>query len=155
MGMGTLISSQLGRNLGRNDPGLQSEWRRLETTWTKDFRDQNITLRLGDTSTVQLYGAEHVFGGLQLGTNFGLTPGFLSQPLPTLSGSANSPGTLELYVNNALRQVSNVPAGPFTVENFTQITGAGEARVVVRDVLGRESVIVSPFSAAPSYSKRI
>lgn len=146
MGMGTLISSQLGRNLGSTDPNLQSEWRRLETTWTKDFHDQNITLRLGDTSTrASLWGRNMFFGGLQLGTNFGLTPGFLSQPLPTLSGSASSPGTLELYVNNALRQVSNVPAGPFTIENFTQITGAGEARVVVRDLLGRESVIVSPF----------
>jgi outer membrane usher protein len=146
MGMGTLISSQLGRNLGSTDPNLPSEWRRLETTWTQDFRDQKLTVRLGDTSTrASLWGRNLFFGGLQLGTNFGLTPGFLSQPLPTLSGSASSPGTVELYVNNALRQVSNVPAGPFTVENFTQITGAGEARVVVRDVLGRETVIVSPF----------
>jgi outer membrane usher protein len=146
LGTGTLISSQLGRNLGSTDPNLQSEWRRLETTWTKDFHDQKMTVRVGDTSTrASLWGRNMFFGGLQLGTNFGLTPGFLSQPLPTLSGSASSPGTVELYVNNALRQVSNVPAGPFTVENFTQITGAGEARVVVRDVLGRESVVISPF----------
>jgi outer membrane usher protein len=145
-GMGTLISSQVGRNLGSTDPNLPSEWRRLETTWTKDFHGQNMSLRLGDTSTrASLWGRNMFFGGVQLGTNFGLTPGFLSQPLPTLAGSASSPGTLELYVNNALRQISNVPAGPFTLENFTQITGAGEARVVVRDLLGRETVIVSPF----------
>lgn len=146
MGVGTLISSQLGRNLGSTDPNLQSEWRRLETTWTRDFHDKNLTVRIGDTSTrASLWGRNMFFGGLQLGTNFGLTPGFISQPLPTLSGSASSPGTVELYVNNALRQISNVPAGPFTVENFTQVTGTGEARVVVRDLLGRESVIVSPF----------
>lgn len=144
--VGTLISSQLGRNIGSTDPNLPSEWRRLETTWTKDFQDRQLTLRLGDTATrTSLWGRSLYFGGLQLGTNFGVTPGFLSQPIPTLAGTATSPGTVELYVNNALRQVSNIPAGPFTVENFSPITGAGEARVVVRDVLGRESVIVSPF----------
>jgi outer membrane usher protein len=146
LGVGTLISSQVSRNLGSTDPKLQSESVRLETTWTKDFQDKNLTLRVGDTATrASLWGRNMFFGGLQIGKNFGLTPGFFSQPLPILSGSASSPGTVELYVNNALRQISNVPAGPFTVENFTQITGAGEARVVVRDLLGRESVIVSPF----------
>ena len=146
MGQGTLISSQLSRNIGSTDPKLPSDGLRLETTWTKDFQDKNITLRVGDTSTrPSLWGRNMFFGGLQIGKNFGLTPGFFSQPLPVLSGTASSPGTVELYVNNALRQISNVPAGPFTVENFTQITGAGEARVVVRDLLGRESVIVSPF----------
>ena len=146
MGVGTLISSQLGRNLGSTDPSMQREWRRLETTWTRDFHEKNLTVRIGDTAArASLWGRNMFFGGLQLGTNFGLTPGFISQPLPTISGSASSPGTVELYVNNALRQISNVPAGPFTVENFTQTTGAGEARVVVRDLLGRETVIVSPF----------
>ena len=146
MGAGTLISSQLSRNVGSTDPNLPSDGVRLETTWTKDFQDKNITVRVGDTSTrASLWGRNMFFGGVQIGKNFGLTPGFFSQPLPVLSGSASSPGTVELYVNNALRQISNVPAGPFTVENFTQITGAGEARVVVRDLLGRESVIVSPF----------
>jgi outer membrane usher protein len=146
LGVGTLISSQVSRNLGSTDPKLQSESVRLETTWTKDFQDKNLTLRVGDTATrASLWGRNMFFGGLQIGKNFGLTPGFFSQPLPILSGSASSPGTVELYVNNALRQISKVPAGPFTVENFTQITGAGEARVVVRDLLGRESVIVSPF----------
>ena len=146
MGVGTLISSQLSRNLGSTDSTLPSEGLRLETTWTKDFQDKNLTVRLGDTSTrASLWGRNMFFGGVQIGKNFGLTPGFFSQPLPIISGSASSPGTVELYVNNALRQISNVPAGPFTVENFTQMTGAGEARVVVRDLLGRESVIVSPF----------
>ena len=85
------------------------------------------------------------FGGLQIGSNFSLTPGFWSQPIPTLAGTASSPGTLELYINNALRQTSQVPAGPFTIDNFSPLTNAGEARMVVRDVLGRETVVVQPF----------
>ncbi len=90
-------------------------------------------------------GASAFFGGLQIGTNFGLSPGFLSQPIPSMAGTANSPGTVELYVNKVLRQSSNVQSGPFTIENFTPLTSAGEARMVVRDVLGRETVVVQPF----------
>ena len=66
-GMGTLISSQVGRNLGSTDPNLPSEWRRLETTWTKDFHGHNMTLRLGDTSTrASLWVRNMFFGGVQL-----------------------------------------------------------------------------------------
>ena len=143
---GTLVSSQVGINLGNNTESQPRQWRRLETTWTQDFQNRNLTLRLGDTfARPAMWGRSLFFGGLQIGTNFGLTPGFLSQPIPILGGTASSPGTVELYVNNALRQTSNVPAGPFTIENFTQLTGGGEARVVVRDLLGRESVLVQPF----------
>lgn len=150
LGSGTLISSQLGRNLSgtnaQTSTNTLARWQRLETTWTRDFLDERLTLRLGDTQTrAAMWGRAVYFGGLQIGSNFGLTPGFMSQPIPTLSGTASSPGTLELYINNALRQTSQVPAGPFTIENFSPLTNAGEARVVVRDVLGRETVVVQPF----------
>ena len=145
-GGGTLISSQTVTNLGNNDASQARQWRRLETTWTQDFQKHNLTLRLGDTSArPSMWGRSLYFGGLQFGSNFGLTPGFMSQPIPIVSGTASGPGTVELYVNNALRQTSNVPTGPFTIENFSPLTGAGEARVVVRDLLGRESVLVQPF----------
>jgi outer membrane usher protein len=57
---------------------------------------------------------------------------------------------VELYVNDVLRKVSQVPAGPFVVDNVVGLTGSGEARLVVRDVLGREVVIVQPFFTAVS-----
>jgi outer membrane usher protein len=50
-----------------------------------------------------------------------------------------------LYINDTLRQVSTVPAGPFAIENSPLLSGAGEARIVVRDLLGRETVQVQPF----------
>lgn len=143
---GTLISSQVGRNLSSSDPSLKADWKRLETTWTRDFRDNRLSLRIGDTSTHgSMWGRSVYFGGFQIGTNYGLTPGFTTQSIPTLSGSAVGPSTVDLYVNNVLRQTANVPAGPFTIENFNQLTGAGTANIVVRDVLGRETVISKSF----------
>lgn len=146
-GWGVLLSSFAGRNLtGEGETASQRGWMRLETTFTKDLPLRNQTLRLGDTSTRPgMWGRSVYFGGVQWGTNFALTPGFITQPLPVLSGVSSAPSTVELYVNDVLRQVSNVPTGPFAIDNFPVLTGGGDARLVVRDLLGRETVINQPF----------
>jgi outer membrane usher protein len=143
---GVFTTTHVGRNLTSDPSGMPKAWLRLESTFTHDLPDRNISVRLGDTSTrAGLWGRNVYFGGLQIGTNFGLSPGFLTQPLPLLSGISAAPSTVELYVNDVLRQTTKVPTGPFVIENASGLTGSGEARLVVRDVLGREVVIVQPF----------
>ncbi|MDB5779809.1 MAG: fimbrial biosis outer rane usher protein [Polaromonas sp.] len=143
---GVLTSSHVGRNLASADPAMPRSVRRLETTYSRNFLDSGISLSLGDSTTRSgLWGRPVYFGGVQLSRNFGLTPGFVSQPLPSIRGISSAPSTVELYINDALRQTSQVPAGPFAIDNFPLLAGAGQARVVVRDLLGRETVLVQPF----------
>lgn len=144
---GVLTSSAVGRNLINSGAGsVPASWTRLETTFTRDFPEKNRTLRIGDSSTrSSLLGRNAYFGGVQYGSNFALTPGFIRQPLPTISGLSSAPSTVELYVNNVLRQISSVPTGPFTLTNLPTFNGSGDARLVVRDLLGRETVVVQPF----------
>ena len=145
---GVFTNTGVGRNLTDNTVlgGEGRSWTRLETTFTRDYPEQNRTLRFGDTQTLPAMAGRAVyFGGFQYGTNFALTPGYISQPIPVLRGLSAEPSTVELYVNDVLRQVSNVPSGPFTVGNFPVVAGGGEVRVVVRDILGRETVLVQPF----------
>jgi outer membrane usher protein len=144
--LGVLTSSFLGRHVQSADFGTSAQWRRLETTFTRDLPEHKLSLRLGDTiSRSGLIGRPFYFGGIQIGRNFDLAPGFISQPLPLFAGSSSVPSTVELYINDALRQTLNVPAGPFTIENPMPISGDGRARLVVRDALGRESVITQSF----------
>lgn len=145
-GLGVFTSSYSGAGLIHSDPGTGAAWRRLETTFSRDLPNRNLTLHVGDASTRQAIGGRSVyFGGLQVGTNYGLTPGFITQPVPLLAGVSSAPSTVELYVNDALRQTSRVPTGPFAIDNFPLLTGSGQARIVVRDLLGRETVIVQDF----------
>jgi outer membrane usher protein len=151
---GVLTNSFAGRNLTNSQIaqvlGSPRSWTRLETTFTKDFPSDHRSLRLGDSATrAGMLGRNVYFGGVQFGTNFGLTPGYLSQPLPVLSGQSAAPSTVELYVNDVLRQTSIVPTGPFALDNFPALTGNGQARLVVRDLLGRETVIVQSFFTSP------
>ncbi len=144
---GVLTNTAVGRNLSQESGAPYSaSWRRLETTFTRDYPDMNASLRLGDSSTrTGAWGRTVYFGGVQWGRNFALSPGFVQQPIPTIAGQSMAPSTVELYINDALRQTSQVPAGPFTIENLPQISGSGQARIVVRDILGRETVIVQDF----------
>jgi len=144
---GVLTSSQVGRNLTvEAASGTPSSWVRLETVFTRDFPNENRTLRLGDTATRSgMWGRTVYFGGIQYGSNFALTPGFVSQPVPALLGVSTAPSTVEMYVNDVLRQVSDVPTGPFAIDNSPLLTGSGDVRMVVRDILGRETVIEQSF----------
>lgn len=143
---GVLTNTFVSRNLN-DDPNLgPRSTNRLETTFMRDFPDSDTTLRLGDSSTpTGTWGRQVYFGGVQLGRNFALSPGFITQPIPVIGGTSTAPSTVELYINDALRQTSQVPSGPFTIDNYPLLTGTGQARLVVRDLLGRETVLVQNF----------
>lgn len=141
--LGVVTSTIVGRQLLERD---RSAWTRLETTYTRHMPDRAMTLRLGDAATRSgLWGNSVYFGGLQIGSNYTLTPGFLTQPLPLVGGVSAAPSTVQLYVNDVLRKVSEVPAGPFVIDNIGGLSGAGETKLVVRDILGREVVYVQRF----------
>ncbi len=150
-GYGVLTSSFVGRNLSNDHTlGGKANWTRLETSFIRNFPEDRRTLRLGDAVTrLGMLGRQTYFGGLQFGSNYVLNPGFVTQPQPVISGLSSAPSTVELYVNDVLRQVSSVPTGPFALENLPVLTGNGEARLVVRDLLGRETVIRQSFFTNP------
>ncbi|MGZ5234607.1 MAG: fimbria/pilus outer membrane usher protein, partial [Burkholderiales bacterium] len=56
---------------------------------------------------------------------------------------------VDLYINDALRLRGDVPSGPFSIPDLPVVTGQGEARLVVRDLLGRERIITQPYYATP------
>ncbi len=124
---------------------------RLDTTWTHDMPARMASLRLGDSiGRAGAWGRAVRFGGVQWGTDFSMQPGFLAFPLPSMQGLAALPSTVDVYVNNTLRMQSQVPAGPFDLTDVPIVTGQGQVRMVVRDLLGREQVVMQPYYVSPS-----
>jgi outer membrane usher protein len=145
---GLFTSSAIGRNLTGNkvQGNVERSLVRLESGFTIDDPDRKASLVLGDTNTrTSAMGSSIYFGGLRMGSNFELAPGFIRQAVPVLSGVSVVPSTVSLYVDGILRQTTNVAPGPFSIVNSPYLTGAGEARLVVRDLLGRETVITRSF----------
>jgi hypothetical protein len=133
------------------DFGEQTGLTRLETTWTQDRPDAMRRLRFGDAiGRAGAWGRSVRFGGVQWGTSFDTQPGFIPFPLPGTTGEAVLPSTVDVYVNNALRLSREVPSGPFGITNVPVVTGQGEVRLVVTDLLGRQQVITQPYYASPN-----
>lgn len=134
---GIAISTFTGR---WNERGV--DLTRLESSWTRTNPKEMSYLRLGDSISRGGLGANPVrFAGVQFARDFASQPGFVTLPLPSISGEAELPSVVDVYVNNTLSQSHDLPPGPFQVTNVPVITGGGEVQLVVRDLLGRERLI--------------
>ena len=136
-------------NMLARDISHQSEIIRLDTSWTIDQPDNMTSWRIGDAiSRGGSIGQAVRFGGLQYATNFATRPDLVTFPQLTLNGSAVLPSTVDVYLNNIKTFSQDVPPGPFTLNNLPVFTGSGEARLIVKDLLGREQVITQPYYAS-------
>lgn len=122
---------------------------RLESSWSYSDVETMRAYRIGDIITGGLSWTRPTrLGGIQIQRNFGLRPDLVTFPIPSFSGSAAVPSTVDVYVNNARQYSSDVPAGPFRIENLPIVSGRGTAQVVVRDAQGQEVVTRSAFFAS-------
>lgn len=127
---------------------------RLDTTWTIDRPSSATRLEIGDTTTgAGSWEAPARFGGIRWGTDFSLTPDFITFPTPSISGDATLPGVVDVIVDDTQRYSTNLPAGPFTLTDLPVVTGAGSTQLVMTDVLGRQSVVTADYYTAPQLLK--
>jgi len=89
-------------------------------------------------------------GGVQASRSFGLRPDIVTAPLPSVTGSAAVPSTVDVLVNNVRTFSREVPAGPYSITNLPTFSGNGTARVVLREATGREVETSLPFFVSPS-----
>ena len=131
------------------DDGTQRTVARLDTFWRYDMPERLETLVVGDAVGVGGGWSRPVrFAGVRWGRDFGMRPGFVTMPQIALAGEAALPSTVEVLVNNARRISQSVQPGPFELTNVPVVTGAGEINLVVRDLLGRETVVRQNYYAS-------
>jgi outer membrane usher protein len=136
--------------VGRWSKG-KAELIRTETNWTIDDPKNMRSLRLGDSVSQGGVGGRPVrFAGIQIARNFGVQPGFVTVPLPSIRGSAQLPSTADLYVNDILVHSSDLKPGPFDITDVPIVTGSGDVRLVVRDMLGRQQLVSQPYYSSLS-----
>jgi outer membrane usher protein len=136
---------------GNNDRGTI----RLDTQLRHDDPERITSAVAGDTITrAGSYGAAVRMGGLQYQRNFGTAPLLITYPSAEVAGTAVVPSTVDVYINNAKAYSSPVKPGPFSVQNLPVPVGAGNVRVVVRDVFGKESTAVVPYVRYDSMLKQ-
>ncbi len=134
---------------------LPNDWTRLETTWGRDIPSKMLSVRIGDSTTgTGTWGRAIRFGGFRIGTNFATQPNLITFPLPSIEGITAIPSALDLYVNNTLAYSEDIPSGPFSIRDVPVVSGSGQVHVVIRDILGREQVLVQDFYASPELLRK-
>lgn len=123
---------------------------RTESYWRKDLPATMATLQLGDAiSQGGAWSRPARYAGIRWARNFALRPGFISMPMPSLAGTAVLPSTIDVLINNQLKKTEPVNPGPFELINVPVMSGAGEINLIVRDLLGRESIINQHYYFSP------
>jgi len=150
---GAFVTSQLLRYSPDTDDKFDSV--RLDSYWQYSDEERMLTYQAGDVITRSLpWSRSTRLGGFQLRRNFSLREDLLTTPMPSINGSAALPSTVDVYINNARVATSDVPAGPYSLTNMPIISGVNDARIVVRDAMGRETVTnMAFFSAADMLGK--
>src|SRR3546814_1171124 len=69
--------------------------------------------------------------------------------MPSLNGSAALPSVVDIYVNDALVGSRDLKPGPFPDVDAPIVSGNGEVNLVVRDRLGRETLVRHSYYNAP------
>ncbi|MCC3701638.1 fimbria/pilus outer membrane usher protein [Rouxiella badensis] len=136
---GVFSSTQLTRYSEQTNSGSQgNEFSRLDTSWRSSFPDKLLAVTVGDTLTSSLSWSRPTrIAGIQIGTDYSLQPYLRTAPLPTFLGSATLPSSVELFVNGMKYYNGQVPSGNFAINTMPNISGAGNAQVVMTDALGR------------------
>lgn len=139
---GVLSSTALSQQSRIAGSAWQHQSVRLDTTWSQSWPDKMLTLRVGDTVTDALSWSRATrIGGIQIGSNFALQPYTVTTPIPALLGSAALPSQIDLYVNGMRQYNGQVPAGPFQLNTLPNITGAGNAQVVLTNAFGQTTTL--------------
>ena len=113
---------------------------RLDSNWSYSNQDRAETYTIGDVISGGLAWTRPVrMGGGQVQRNFGVRPDLITTPMPSLSGSAAVPSTLDVYINNAKTFSQSISPGPFSIDRLPVITSQGTARVVITDSTGRQT----------------
>lgn len=113
---------------------------RLDTTYTYVDEGSLVAYRAGDIITGGFEWTRPVrLGGAQIQKNFSIRPDLVTAPLPSISGSAAVPSTVDVFVNGARVMTQQVDEGPFRVTNLPVSTSGGKAEVIIRDASGRET----------------
>ncbi len=142
---GSLISSMV-----TSVANEQSKTIRTETYFQKDMPSNMEKIIIGDSiSSAGSWSRPVRFGGIKWSTDFSLKQGFISAATPSIKGSAALPSSIDVLIDNQKRQSDSVNAGPFQISNFPTVSGAGQINVVVKDILGVQTISTQSFYSTP------
>lgn len=140
---GTWISRLSGES------SRQEGYTRYDTSLMFTNEDDATQVSVGDVISDSLSWSNSVrVGGISYGRDFSLRPDLVTWPIPSFSGEAAVPTSIDVFINGYRAGSRQLEPGPFTLTNLPYINGAGNAVLVTTDALGRQVSTTMPFYVA-------
>ncbi|MDR3741346.1 MAG: fimbria/pilus outer membrane usher protein [Terracidiphilus sp.] len=83
--------------------------------------------------------------GLQIRSDFSMRPDLITFPLPSITGSAAVPSTVDVLVNGNVVSSTQVDPGPFQIQQLPVISGSGTITMTMTNTLGQQVTVSQPF----------
>jgi outer membrane usher protein len=148
---GTVSSGWLGYAGATSGATGKNTAVRLDSAYM--FSDVNTLrrYRLGDFVTGGLSWTRPVhLGGVQINSDFSMRPDLVTFPLPSVSGSAAVPSTVDILADGNLIVSNQSASGPFEAPQLPVVSGAGTISMTVTNALGQQVNVTQPFYASSS-----
>ncbi len=146
---GILSSEWLGYTGATSSASGATTAIRLDSAYT--FADVNTLRRysLGDFINGGLSWTRPVhLEGFQINSDFSMRPDLVTFPMPSITGSAAVPSTVNVLTDGNLTISSQVGAGPFEIPQLPVMSGAGTISMSVTNALGQQVSVTLPFYAS-------
>lgn len=128
------------------DTSGKDKFTRLQTSFTYDLREPMQRFIFGDfIASSGTLGGQTNMGGVSFSKVYRINPYFFENPLYDYSGFLTLPSDVDFYVDGVRLKTEHFSPGKFELRNFEGSGGGRDIEVVIRDSLGREQRIDSPF----------
>ncbi len=129
--------------------GIEPYVLRLDSRWFYNDDATLTTYAAGDVISGSLNWTRSMrLAGFQIKRDFALRPDLVTQPLPSFSGSAAVPSTVEVFADQSRTFSQQVAGGPFTISNLPVVSGPGVLSMVIRDPSGKETTTEFAYYAS-------
>jgi outer membrane usher protein len=130
-------------------PSAKNQAIRLDSAYS--FADVNSLRQysLGDFITNGLAWTRPVrLEGAQIRSDFSMRPDLITFPMPTITGSAAVPSTVNVLADGNVVVSSQIAPGPFEIPQLPVVSGAGTISMTVTNALGQQVTLNQPFYAS-------
>ncbi|EFC8798185.1 fimbrial biogenesis outer membrane usher protein [Escherichia coli] len=119
----------------------------------RDISALRASLRIGDVSTGGMILDSVSFRGVRLYSNDDMLNSRLRNYSPSIRGFARTQAVVVVTQNGRQVYQTNVPAGPFELNDFSISGYSGDLVVKVRESDGSEHSFIQPFSTLPEMKR--
>ena len=77
-----------------------------------------------------------------------MRPDLVTFPMPSITGSAAVPSTVNVLADGNLVVSSQVAAGPFEIPQLPVVSGAGTISMTMTNAMGQQVTVTQPFYAS-------